>query len=332
MEGSDGRKLHIIVRNLPLVVLRAYNIGTMPFFVRDNPVPGFPRLTHFGYCGDDTVREIPLHVHLGYEIVFIESGHAEVVVRDGDAPQRLDADDVLITRPRIRHRFVMHGRDLAYLWFGLQTDVPVLRTEEHRMTSFPLLPPSEVETDWLGHPLFRGIFEGLGTSMGETDYLVIHRIPEIARSFGCLREEVTGTARHRESLIYASLVEIFTRLTRRLERGLPAGRHGIIRQLTDYIDVHYGEELKLDSLGDYTGYTPAYLSRLFSRETGITISRYLEDVRMARARELLAAGVPVGRVAQETGYRRVSHFSRRFSARHGQSPREWSRAGTPEPG
>lgn len=301
----------------------------MAFFVRDNPVPGFPRLTHFGYCGEDTAREIPVHVHLGYEIVYIESGHAEVIVRDGDAPQRLEADDVLITRPRIRHRFVMHGKDLAYLWFGLQTDIPVLRTEEHQLTSFPLLPPSDVATDWLGHPLFRGIFERLGENMGDADYLVIHRVPEIARSFDCLREEVTGTARHRESLIYSSLVEIFTRLTRRLESGLPAGCHSMIRQLTEYIDVHYGEDLKLETLGEYTGYTPAYLSRLFSRETGITISRYLEDVRMARARELLATGMPVSKVSEEAGYSRVSHFSRRFSVRHGCSPREWSRDMSP---
>lgn len=297
----------------------------MAFYLKDNPVQEFPRLTHFGYCSEETIRSVPSHVHLGYEIVYFETGQGEVIIRDGDNPVELEADDVLITRPRIRHRFVVKGREVAYTWFGLQTDALVQQTPEHKMASLPLIPPSSFGFDWLGEPLFRETFVQLGRKMGSAEYKVLHRIPEVARAFNTLKEEVTGHRLHRANLVYASLVEIFTRLSRRLEIGVAASRDPILFQLVEYINAHYSENLNLERLSDHVGYTQAYLSRIFSRKTGQTVTRFIEHVRMKNARELLAAGIPVGRASKLSGFSRPSYFSRRFVSLFGVTPREWQK-------
>ena len=69
----------------------------------------------------------------------------------------------------------------------------------------------------------------------------------------------------------------------------------------------------LEMLGQEVGCSPFYLSRIFSREVGLTIPQYLRNVRMERAAELLRSGrYNVTEAAIEVGYSSLSHFSKAF--------------------
>jgi AraC family transcriptional regulator len=69
----------------------------------------------------------------------------------------------------------------------------------------------------------------------------------------------------------------------------------------------------LDMLGQEVGCSPFYLSRIFSREVGLTIPQYLRNVRMERAAALLRTGrYNVTEAATEVGYSSLSHFSKAF--------------------
>jgi len=69
----------------------------------------------------------------------------------------------------------------------------------------------------------------------------------------------------------------------------------------------------LEMLGQEVGCSPFYLSRIFSREVGLTIPQYLRNIRMERAAELLRSGrYNVGEAAVEVGYSSLSHFSKAF--------------------
>jgi AraC family transcriptional regulator len=69
----------------------------------------------------------------------------------------------------------------------------------------------------------------------------------------------------------------------------------------------------LEILGQEVGCSPFYLSRIFSREVGLTIPQYLRNVRMERAAELLRSGrYNVTEAATEVGYSSLSHFSKAF--------------------
>ncbi len=71
----------------------------------------------------------------------------------------------------------------------------------------------------------------------------------------------------------------------------------------------------LESLGHEVGCSPFYLSRIFSREVGLTIPQYLRNLRMERAAELLRTGrYNVTEAATEVGYSSLSHFSKAFCA------------------
>ncbi len=69
----------------------------------------------------------------------------------------------------------------------------------------------------------------------------------------------------------------------------------------------------LEMLGQEVGCSPFYLSRIFSREVGLTIPQFLRNARMERAAELLRSGrYNVTEAATEVGYSSLSHFSKAF--------------------
>ena len=77
----------------------------------------------------------------------------------------------------------------------------------------------------------------------------------------------------------------------------------------------------LEELGRKIGCSHFYLSRIFSAQTGQTITQYLRKLRMERAAELLRAGeFNVTEAALEVGYSSLSHFSAAFHETFGCCP------------
>ena len=78
---------------------------------------------------------------------------------------------------------------------------------------------------------------------------------------------------------------------------------------------------RLEKIGREAGCSPFYLSRTFSRETGMTIPQCLRKLRMERAAELLKSGkCNVTEAAMEVGYNSLSHFSQAFCPDDGLLP------------
>ncbi len=91
-----------------------------------------------------------------------------------------------------------------------------------------------------------------------------------------------------------------------------------------YIRQHFAEELYLDQLAAFVGLSPVYLSGLFKKETGITISQYTMDLRMAEARKLLRdPKLNISEIAYRVGYADPKHFSKVFKAQIGILPTQF---------
>jgi AraC family transcriptional regulator len=75
-----------------------------------------------------------------------------------------------------------------------------------------------------------------------------------------------------------------------------------------------------------------YLSRLFRLGFGVSPAPALEGLRNSRAETLLTrTDLRVDVIASQCGFADLSHFSHRFAASHGVSPREYRAAGATEP-
>jgi len=94
-----------------------------------------------------------------------------------------------------------------------------------------------------------------------------------------------------------------------------------VEQVTFLLKQNLVEPPTLEELGKKIGCSHFYLSRIFSAQTGQTITQYLRQLRMEKAAELLRAGEHnVTEAALEVGYNSLSHFSAAFHETFGCCP------------
>lgn len=83
-------------------------------------------------------------------------------------------------------------------------------------------------------------------------------------------------------------------------------------------------EISFDELAQMNNCTPRHLSRIFYDVVGMSFRDKRAEIRLSRARELLATSqTKVVEVALESGYKSVSLFNLMFTRRFGISPGRW---------
>lgn len=102
-------------------------------------------------------------------------------------------------------------------------------------------------------------------------------------------------------------------------------RHPAVGSIKEYIDEHYAEPVRLETLGRITGLSPFHLQRLFRESEGKSPNEYLQDVRIQKAAELLDGGTPIVETALMTGFYDQSHFTNAFRKATGTTPRKYRR-------
>lgn len=90
-----------------------------------------------------------------------------------------------------------------------------------------------------------------------------------------------------------------------------------------YIDAHYQQNITLDDLARLVYLSPFHLVRLFRLEVGLPPHLYLTQVRVERAKRLLAVGLPIATVAQEVGFAHQSHLTHQFKRIVGVPPGQY---------
>jgi len=111
---------------------------------------------------------------------------------------------------------------------------------------------------------------------------------------------------------------------------LPAADAGDkrLRALCDAVLRAPGSRATLAQWAGSVGASERTLARLFREELGTSYQQWRQQVVLAHALPMLAAGAPVGEVAASTGYRSESAFTAMFKAAMGQSPRHFQGRGS----
>src|SRR5262249_28970370 len=111
------------------------------------------------------------------------------------------------------------------------------------------------------------------------------------------------------------LLSMLGALVRR-HAGMPGVRESVtgprraVQLARAYLEDNHAANVSLLELEQVAALSPFHLARLFQQEVGMPPHAYQIQVRVAHAKRLLLRGLPVSRVASETGFFDLSHFTR----------------------
>ena len=98
----------------------------------------------------------------------------------------------------------------------------------------------------------------------------------------------------------------------------------IVRKVQRYIYHHYAEDLSLQNLSEHVNLSITYLCSLFKETTGLTINGYILDVRIHRAKLMLASSeMHINEIAGASGFSSSSYFIKAFRKSVGLTPQEY---------
>lgn len=98
--------------------------------------------------------------------------------------------------------------------------------------------------------------------------------------------------------------------------------HARMQRVLDYIEAHLDEDLDLETLSRIAAFSKFHFHRQFTATFQLSVHRYVQLARMARASHRLASrdGESVTDIAMDAGYDAPDAFARAFRQRFGQSP------------
>ena len=90
------------------------------------------------------------------------------------------------------------------------------------------------------------------------------------------------------------------------------------------VEDNMRRQLIIRDLATAVNLSSGRLAHLFKSEVGVSPQRYLNNIRMEKAKELLEDGVLSGKeIAAEVGIPNPSRFRRSFKSRYGTTPKEY---------
>ena len=143
-----------------------------------------------------------------------------------------------------------------------------------------------------------------------------------------LKDELSRQQAHWRKIVHLKLEEFLWLLKRAGGRTSPMPVISpLAKQLTDYIEQHFTQDLSIPELAARFGYSEGYLSHVFKRHTQFGIKHYLFQRRIAEARMQLEEnpGIKTASVAENVGFKDFGVFNRMFKLLVGITPTVYSR-------
>lgn len=98
----------------------------------------------------------------------------------------------------------------------------------------------------------------------------------------------------------------------------------VVDKTEKYIKQHYSEELTVNELSQKFLINPTYYSNLFSKEVGLTLSKYITKVRIKNACKLLeGTSIGISDISFNVGYQDLQYFYRVFKKEMKLTPAEY---------
>jgi two-component system response regulator YesN len=101
----------------------------------------------------------------------------------------------------------------------------------------------------------------------------------------------------------------------------------MVGRVQQYMQHNMAEDITVQTLADLVYVSKSYLSRIFRRQTGMSLNDYLQKLRVEAAKSILvSSNLCIEQVSAMVGYHSPKYFYRVFLAGTGMPPREFRKS------
>ena len=101
----------------------------------------------------------------------------------------------------------------------------------------------------------------------------------------------------------------------------------VVRNIINTVEFNLKEPLSLSILSKQFNIDPSNLSHHFARETGMTLTDFINRKRLKHACHLLSSSAMyIADIAEDCGYQDINYFTRLFKRQFGLSPRDYRKS------
>lgn len=249
------------------------------------------------------------HCHDYMELTYIMSGKARYYVDGGI--HTLQAGDILIGNPEVIHRFELEEGEEP------PVEVYIGVSNFH----FQEMPPQSIQLPDGSH-----ILRCRAQLKQDMNQLVHMMLAET---------QVQQSGQY--FMIKAYLVQMLLLIVRQISGEKKQEKSGyvfesrskayVVKRIIAYMNENYASHISLDQIAKNMYLSSVYISKIFKEETGESPIKYLIQIRMEKAREILEdedCG-SIRDVSMAVGYEDVYYFSKLFKKYYGMAPAYYKR-------
>lgn len=243
------------------------------------------------YWFNDIIQPFPNHFHDYYVIGVVESGERCLSCKNKEYV--IKAGDVLLFNPNDNHGCSQTGNEVFdYREINIPSAVMISLVEEFTGENIIPIFMENVIYD-----------NGLKACVSSLHKLLM----EEAESF------------EKEEMLYL-LISMLAERCLKVQKDVTHKCSENIKHICEFMERHYSESISLNQLCAFSGFGKSTLLREFTKQKGVTPYRYLQSIRIGKAKALLEKGISPVDAALQTGFSDQSHFTRFFQMYIGLTP------------
>ncbi len=101
----------------------------------------------------------------------------------------------------------------------------------------------------------------------------------------------------------------------------------LLEKVETFISANLDNQISIDDISEYVGYSSAHISRIFKKKFGLTPHAYIVDKKVHKAKDMIlnSENVNLAEVANESGFYDQSHFVKTFKKAYSLSPNAYKK-------